>query len=250
MNYEYDGLTINYRIEGKGQPIILLHGWGTNMDTFNNIAKELSSKYEVHQIDLIGFGLTSLPNKSLNVDDYVIFLEDYIKRFKIIKPIILGHSFGGRIAIKYASKTNNLLKLILVDSAGIKKRSTLIKKIKVINFKCKKKWYRLTKNVMAYNKLIRKVGSYDYQMAPDVMKGTLGKVIKEDLTKYLKQVNCETLIIWGRDDKETPYSDALKMHKLIKNSGLVTFDNIGHFPYLENKNYFNKVLKTYLEVKD
>ena len=80
------------------------------------------------------------------------------------------------------------------------------------------------------------------------MKGTLSKVIKEDLKKYLSHISVETLIIWGRDDEETPYTDALYMHKKIPNSGLVTFDDVGHFPYLERKNYFKLVLKKFLEV--
>ena len=139
--------------------------------------------------------------------------------------------------------------MILVDSAGIKKRLSFLSRIKIKIYKLKKWWYKLTKNVVKFNNLINNSGSYDYKMASPVMKQTLVKVINEDLKPYLKKIEVETLIIWGRDDKETPIKDALIMNKLIKNSGLVTLENTGHFPYLENKHTFNIIISNYLGVK-
>ena len=131
----------------------------------------------------------------------------------------------------------------------LKKKINISVKWKIRKYKFKKWWYKKTKNVMAYNKLILNSGSYDYKVAKEAMKGTLTKVIEEDLRKSLKKIKVETLIIWGKEDKETPYKHALIMNKLIKNSGLVTMENTGHFPYLENKRYFNIVMKEYLKVK-
>lgn len=250
MNYIYRGMRIEYDIVGSGNPIILLHGWGTNKNTFTNLCNEIKTKYEVHLIDLIGFGKSDEPYKVLTLDDYVYFLCDYIKRNNIKNPIILGHSFGGRIAIKYTSLFNNVDKLILVDSAGIKKKRNIKKWISIKKYKLKKWFFKLTKNTKAYEKLINSSGSYDYKNASDIMKGTLSKIVNEDLRKHLKDISTETLIIWGKDDKETPYKDALLMNKLLKNSGLVSFDNTGHFPYLENKKEFNIVLKEYLKVNE
>ena len=85
-------------------------------------------------------------------------------------------------------------------------------------------------------------------MASSIMKATLSNITKEDLKDLMKNIKCETLIIWGKDDQETPYKDALKINKLIKNSGLVTLENTGHFPYLENKKQFNKIISEYLQV--
>ena len=82
------------------------------------------------------------------------------------------------------------------------------------------------------------------------MKKTLSIIVKEDLKKHIKRINKETLIIWGQDDKVTPYKDALYLKKHLKNSGLVTFENTGHFPYLENKQRFNLIIKEYLKVNN
>lgn len=248
MNYLYDQLNINYDIIGKGDPIILLHGWGCNYHTFDNLTNILKHKYTLFLIDLPGFGLSDEPRYIYNLDNYVHFLKTFIESLQIESPIILGHSFGGRIALKYASNNKDIKKLILVDSAGIKEKLSIIKKLKIIIFKILKKYYRLTKNIKKYNELTKKYGSNDYINSTNTMKGILSKIIKEDLTKKLKKIDVETLIIWGKLDKTTPYKHALKMNKLIKNSGLVTIDNAGHFPYLERKNYFNIIIKKYLEV--
>ncbi len=248
MEYIYDKLKINYDIKGMGPPLILLHGWGTNLHTFDYVCKYLENSYTIYMIDLPGFGNSDEPRYAYNLSNYVHFLCTFIEELQIDNPIILGHSFGGRIAIKYASINKNIKKLILVDSAGIRKRRTIKQIFNILKYKYLKCYYRKTKNIAKYNQLTSTSGSSDYVASSLVMKGTLSKVIKEDLKKCLPRINVETLIIWGRDDEETPYSDALLMHKKIPNSGLVTFDDVGHFPYLERKNYFKLVLKKYLEV--
>lgn len=247
MYYKYRGLNIAYDVLGKGNPIILLHGWGTSKNTFTSLKEEISKNYEVHALDLIGFGKSDEPFKPYSLNDYVLFLRDYIKNKNIINPIILGHSFGGRIAIKYTSIFKDVSKLILVDSAGIR-RINLSNKFKILKYKVLKKWYKLTSNKKMYNLLINNSGSYDYKLASSVMKQTLSLIVNENLNKHIKKIKTTTLIIWGKNDKVTPYKDALYLKKHIKESKLVSFENTGHFPYLENKEDFNKVVKEFLEV--
>lgn len=247
MYYKYRGLNIAYDVLGKGNPIILLHGWGTSKNTFTSLKEELSKSYEVHALDLIGFGKSDEPFKPYSLNDYILFLRDYIKNKNIINPIILGHSFGGRIAIKYTSIFKDVSKLILVDSAGIR-RINLSNKFKILKYKVLKKWYKLTSNKKMYNLLINNSGSYDYKLSSSVMKQTLSLIVNENLNKHIKKIKTTTLIIWGKNDKVTPYKDALYLKKHIKESKLVSFENTGHFPYLENKEDFNKVVKEFLEV--
>lgn len=249
MIYKYDDLSINYQIYGKGQPLILLHGWGVNFHTFDYLIDYLKDNFTIFAIDLPGFGKSDEPKKPYNLIDYVNCINNFIIELQIDSPIVLGHSFGGRIAIKLvATKNTKISKLILVDSAGIKKRRTLEMNLKILKYKFLKKYYKLKKDATKYNQLIKVNGSPDFVNASNVMKGTMTKVIKEDLRKYIKKIKNETLIIWGKDDKETPYQDALYMNKKIVNSGLVTFDNCGHFPYIEKRRYFHIVIGKYLGV--
>lgn len=248
MDYIYKSKYVYYIKEGSGEPVILLHGWGASCKTFIDTINLLKEKYTVYAIDLPGFGKSVEPNVAYNLDDYVELLEVFIKDKNVVMPIIVGHSFGGRIAIKYASKSKNISKLILIDSAGLKPKNRYLTKIKIAKYKLKKKWYKLRKNVMKYNDLIAHSGSSDYQNASTIMKKTLSYVTSEFLDKYLKKINVETLIIWGTKDIVTPYKDAIKLRKKIKNAGLVSLEGAGHFSYLEARRSYLKVLSTYLGV--
>lgn len=248
MIYKYEHININYDIVGSGDPIILLHGWGTNYDTFNYLTNYLTNYFTVFLIDLPGFGKSDEPPHIYTLDNYLHFLCKFIEELQIEHPIILGHSFGGRIAIKYASVSNNIKKLILVDSAGIKHFKSINTYLKIIKYKYLKFYYRKTKNITKYNQLNKNSGSNDYITLSNTMKGTMTKVLKENLKPRLKKIKTETLLIWGKDDKTTPYVDAKIMNKYISNSGIVSFDNVGHFPYLERKKQFNHIIGTYLGV--
>ena len=129
MYYIHNNLNVYYEKLGRGKEIILLHGWAANNNIYKKIVDRLVSKYSVYLIDLPGFGKSIDLDKEYTLDDYVLFLKKFIETLKIDNPILIGHSFGGRIAIKFSSlyKVN---KLILVDSAGIRHRSmSLYKKI-------------------------------------------------------------------------------------------------------------------------
>lgn len=247
MDYIYKNKYVYFEKTGSGNPIILLHGWAASSTIFESITNILKTKYTIYVIDLPGFGKSEEPDKPYNLDDYVDLLYQFIIDLDIYNPILLGHSFGGRIAIKFAS-LYNVSKLILVDSAGLKQKNFIKTKTKILLYKLKKKYYKITKNVIKYNDLLINSGSTDYKEASVIMKKILVNVTNEYLDKYLKDITCDTLIIWGKKDDVTPYYNAVKLKKKIKNAGLVTLEGVGHFPFIESKKTFNKILKSYLEV--
>ena len=100
----------------------------------------------------------------------------------------------------------------------------------------------------ALNKLQKKFGSADYAAASPVMRGCLVKAVNEDLEPLLSGINAETLLIWGDKDTATPLSDAKKMEKQIKGSGLVVFSGAGHYSFLEQPYLFARVIKSFLNI--
>lgn len=252
MFLEIDGLKIFYNIEGEGNPIVLLHGWGANSDSLYSLFHYFKKKYLVINIDLPGFGKSDTPNKSFDGEDYKNIILKFISNLKLKNFTIIGHSFGGRIGIRIASENPFELKsLILIDSAGIREKKTNKQKISESTFKILKKLTlkiikgKSQEKILDYLRNI--FGSTDYKMQKGIMRDTLVKVVNEDLTSNLKKIKIKTLIIWGEKDKELPIKHAYLMHDLIKNSKLVIIKNAGHFPFLDNTTKVLNSIESFLE---
>ncbi|HHX93883.1 MAG TPA: alpha/beta hydrolase [Tenericutes bacterium] len=241
------GINIRYLQEGTGEDIVILHGWGQRIETMLPIHDFLKENFRVTTLDLPGFGESEEPKSPWNVFDYTKFLETFIKKLELKKPILIAHSFGGRIAIVYSSR-NEIEKLILLSSAGIKS-----KKAMNLFTKIKKKIYKTLIKIPIIKKyedfLKSKIGSHDYRNSSPIMRKVLVHAVEEDLTEFLPKIKAATLLVWGTNDEETPISDARTMEKLIPNSGLVEYPNSGHYAFLENFLNFKKVLANFLNIK-
>lgn len=233
-----------YYIAGKGKPIIILHGWETSFSDFKNITNALKDNYQVIGLDFLGFGNSSEPNRPLTVADYSRHLRVLIKKLKIQNPTFIAHSFGGRVVINYC-RDNSFSKLILVSSAGIRHRS-LKRTYAIYKYKILKRIYKLFSK-KKYEELIKASGSRDYKNASNVMKKTLSNVINYCVKKDLKQIKGRTYLLWGINDEETKYSDALIMKSILKNVTLIPFYHSTHFCYIEEEDKFIREVRKILK---
>jgi pimeloyl-ACP methyl ester carboxylesterase len=120
----YNGIRLHYTLEGAGQPLFLLHGWGCNTETFKLIRGFLEQHFLVVAVDFAGFGQSEEPREVWGVEEYTRSVEALAKEERIENPILVGHSFGGRVSIVFASR-NNTRKIILTDAAGVKPKRSL-----------------------------------------------------------------------------------------------------------------------------
>lgn len=242
---------INYQVAGQGQAILLLHGWGANLQSFKPVYDFLVPHFRVYNIDFPGFGQSAAPQTVWNTQDYAVCIKQFIQQLNIENPILIAHSFGGRVAIRLAAEQQKIAKLILVDSAGIKPKRTIGYYLKIYLYKLIKKIATLPLLNHIFNPLIerakRKLGSTDYQNVSGVMRDILITVVNEDLTLLLPQITTPTLLIWGEHDQATPLSDGQLMEKLIPNAGLVVLKNAGHFAYLDKLNEFLLIIDNFLQ---
>lgn len=229
-----EGINISYDCVGEGVPIILLHGWGANKNTFRSLAEYLSDRFKVYSIDLPGFGDTEI-GLPLNLFEVTDIIHQFCNEMNIDNPILLGHSYGGRIGIIYASKYK-VRKLILVSSAGIKEHLNFKKRMKIKIYKLLKKHH-----------INIKMGSKDYIDSDNVKRRMLIDAVNTDLIREMNKIdNVEVLLIYGENDKTTPLEIARKIEANIKNSALVTIENAEHFPYLEQPTIFKLILDSFL----
>lgn len=249
---EVNGLRLHYDESGPetGTPIVLLHGWGCNHTTLASIRKLLEGKMHVYSFDLPGFGKTPEPDTVWGIEDYTRFTEQAFKALDIENPILLGHSFGGRISILFSSR-NKANKIILVDAAGVKPRHSLKWYFKVYTYKLAKKLYPVFLGKKKAQERIEKArakrGSSDYNNATPMMRAILSKCVNEDLCNVMPLIKAPTLLVWGENDTATPLSDARKMEKLIPDAGLVSFPGCGHYSFLDNPGGFRAVINSFLQ---
>lgn len=247
-----NGLRMHYTDLGQGShTIVLMHGWGCDHTTLATVeATALECGYRVINVDFPGFGKSEEPPEVWGVEQYTQCIEQLIAGLGISAPALLGHSFGGRVGILYASRHPEVSKLILVDAAGIKPRRSFTYYRKVYTFKAIK-WmmYLCLGKSEAERRLDArraKAGSSDYAAASPMMRRILSKVVNEDLTSRLPDIKAPTLLIWGSNDTATPLADARKMERLIPDAGLVAFDGCGHYSFLDNMAGFAAVLRSFL----
>lgn len=246
------GLVTRYKILGKGKPILFLHGWGGSSESFFNLQKFLARHYRTIVLDLPGFGETDFPARAWRVEDYKNFVLAFAERLSSETFYLVGHSFGGRIAILLtALHPEKIEKLVLISSAGIKHEKSpeeraigFVAKLgkRIISLPLVNRLEEPTRYL--FYKLIRR---QDYYLAKGVMKGTVMNVIKEDLAPYLSQISPSTLVIWGEKDEITPIEDAYTMKREIPHAKLEIIKGGSH--YLPRKYprelayYINQFLK-------
>ena len=250
MKILIDNININYEVHGDGKDVLVLHGWGAEIGAVRPIANALSGNFRVWLVDLPGFGESDLPPENWDVYSYADFVKKLVDTLKITDPILIGHSFGGRLSIiLVAKKLLNPPKIILVDSAGIKPKRGADYYFKVYTYKLMKRIAALTGKISKglEDKIKSKFGSSDYKNAAPALRAVFVRVVNEDLTYLLKDITCPTLLFWGENDDSTPLSDAKKMEKLIPDAGIVTVPGGGHFSYLDNPRLFGVVANKFLE---
>lgn len=248
-NIKINGLNFHYTVQGSGSPIVLMHGWGCNLTTLASIEKVAAESHTVYNVDFPGFGESEEPHEVWGVELYTQLIEKFIEAEGIENPILLGHSFGGRVGILYSSR-NKVKKLILVDAAGVKPRRSLKYYFKVYTYKLGKKLMPLIYGKKGAQERIEQMrakrGSSDYNNASPMMRAILSKVVNEDLKHCMPKISAPTLLIWGENDTATPLRDAQIMEKLIPDAGLVSFPGCGHYSFLDNPIQFAAVLRSFI----
>lgn len=251
-SYSYDRITLRYDDDGEGDALLLLHGWGCDRNVWNGIRPILAKHFRVISVDFAGFGRSDEPQSVWGVEEYTRSIEALVAEIGAQRPILVGHSFGGRVAILFASR-NAVSRVILTDAAGIKPRRPLSYYYKVYSYKAMKRLLPLLVGGNRARQLIEqrraKVGSADYNNASPMMRAILSKCVGEDLCRVMPAIEAPTLLFWGDRDTATPIADAHRMKKLIPDAGLVVAEGCGHFAMTENFPLFAAAVGRFLNIE-
>jgi pimeloyl-ACP methyl ester carboxylesterase len=221
------------QLGNSDRQIVMLHGWGQNLQSLQPMGELLAAKDKVHIIDLPGFGKSAPPPEDWDTTQYADRICQYLDDNGIAQADMLGHSFGGRVSIRLAHKYPSRVRSItLINSGGLQRQRTLKQSLR-------SQWVRNMRNSFKLSPLYRdelltwhtqKYGSRDYLNAGK-LQGTLVKTVSEDVTEIVKQIPLPVLLLWGEADTETPVEMGHRYHSLFPNSQLITIPNRDHFMF-------------------
>lgn len=246
MKVLVNGLNVYFEAFGGGPPLVLLHGWGANHLIWQNLLPHLTAyTYQYLALDLPGFGQSGPLPKPFNTNDYAEVVAGFIQELELKEPTLLGHSLGGKIALSYALD-HPLKKLILIDSAGIKRRSLRTKTILLAA-----RFLKLINNQQLNSFLLPLKSSWqsaDYrQIEEGTLRHTFRLIVEEDFENQLQRIKVPTLLVWGSNDPETPLRDAAIMKREIINSQLKVIPESGHFPFLDHPQVVARLIGDFLK---
>ena len=214
-----------------------MHGWGGEIASFKGLADRLSSDFRVILIDLYGFGKTPHPPHPLTIVDYADGVRDLLSDIQADDAVLVGHSFGGRVAMRLAARDPRVTGLVLIDSAGILPHRGL-------RYHCKVAAYKIAKK-LRLKRLPQ--GSEDYRRLSGVMKVTFVNVVNESSEKDALAIAVPTILLWGNKDKDTPLYMCRRLNALISGSEMIVLNGCGHFSYLDRPDFSYRVIRAFRE---
>jgi pimeloyl-ACP methyl ester carboxylesterase len=215
-------------------PLLILHGWGQDLEAMRPLGERLAWHRQVHLLDLPGFGRSPWSGENWDTRDYARCVLAYLDHVGLAQIDLLGHSFGGRIGLRVASEwPARLHRLVLMNAAGLPRRRTLQQRLRVWAIRTLGRGFRLlpatwSTTLLAWHR--QRYGSRDYQSA-GVLRGTFVKVVNEDQTANAARIKAPTLVLWGGRDQETPVEMAQRFGRLIPHAEVVVLPEQDHFPF-------------------
>lgn len=265
------GHKIRFTEKGKGPPLVLLHGMGGSLEWWEYNLDFFSRKYRTIAFDFPGFGFSSKSNLQFSVDSSSDFIASFMDVFQLPKASLIGNSMGGLFAfLTAASQPDRIDKLVLVDNVGFGLKLSFPLRLGTV-FPFGELALSIRNDLIARTFLARLF--YDSKKIPSHLIPTVLKIfnipqtrkvclqvlrsgvnlkgLKEEIwLKVLDKASSlphKTLIVWGKNDKVVPLSQAYIGKKMIKNSQLHIFERCGHLPQVECFEEFNRIVLDFLE---
>lgn len=242
-------LRIHYRDEGTGDAIVLVHGTGASLHTWDAWAQEMSQTHRVIRLDLPAYGLTGKdPKKRYSSKDYVDLIDAFLKELNVNQFHLAGNSLGGLVSWLYASyHPDKVQKLILIDPSGFpsKKSPMVISLAKtpginmLIRYVTPKAFIKKNLKEVYYNPDLISTQIldryYELTLAPGNRTAFIdrAKIEREDYTDRLGLITNPTLILWGAEDAWIPLKNAYRFEEKIATSTVVVMKETGHLPMEE-----------------
>ena len=232
MNITVNGISCEYELYRTDSPdtVLFLHGWGGDLRSFAGVYKAMCGL----NMTCLNLAFPPIVPPDWGIYEYAAYVKDVTAALKIENPVTVGHSFGGRVGIILAAQ-GACKKLVLVDSAGMKPRLSIKKKMRIAAYR----------RAVKHGKSLDGFGSADYNNVDMSMRGVFVRVVNTHLESLLPYIRCKTMLFWGRNDKDTPLYMAKRLRRGIADSKLVVVCG-GHYAYIDAHYAFIQSLKNFI----
>lgn len=273
QSYRYsESVSINFEVHGRGRRrMLLLHGFGASLETWRDIMPWLEENYCVYLLDLKGFGLSSKPaDHSYSPDEQARIVAAFIKFQKLTDVILVGHSYGGTVAImtylsfKDGHDANPITSLILIDSPGYPQQfpffvsilrqpliNRMVLSIVPAGLRARYTLQRIffDSSMIGPDRVTRYARFFDLPGSHDAIISSAKQIIPKDLNvlvKRIPEIAIPVLIIWGENDPVVPLTTAFRLNKDILGSQLQIISRCGHVPHEEKPNETSRIIRSFL----
>ena len=223
---------LNYELRGSGErTIVFLHGWGLDGSVFDKLIGKFDEGTKILNLDFFSFGKSDKGEEWFDTYEYAYHIFLLINELDLKDVVLVGHSFGGRVAIILSSVFGiNIHCVTLMASAGIN-RFNLKKNIKIYFYKITK--FFVNKKLLP-RKYLQKFGSADYKKLDTNDQKIFIRVVNQDLRYLLKKIKCNVILMWDKKDDITPYWICKKLYKGLSNRNIFLFNNGKHLFFIYN----------------
>jgi pimeloyl-ACP methyl ester carboxylesterase len=229
--FEHGGGTLVDETFGDSQArhMLFLHGWGANRENLRGVAVLFQHQYQIHLIDLPGFGDTPVPPTDWGTPNYTDLVQQYIAS-RIAGPMILvGHSFGGRVALRLGARHLPWVRgIVLMGTPGLPAEGFSYRMVRRWAIRTLRRFLTIARPFLGQAPLdwhTRRFGSRDY-LAAGELRPILVRTVNEDLTECARTVGSPVLLLYGGEDTETPPALAFRYKALM--DGRATVEVLPH----------------------
>jgi pimeloyl-ACP methyl ester carboxylesterase len=249
---DIDGLRLQFRLRGVGDPLLLLHGWGGSSLSFMSVAADLEQRFRVLAPDLPGFGFSEAPPSAWGSAEYARAVAVLPRAAGFGAVDVVGHSFGGKVALALATGYPELVRrLVIVGSPIVRLPAEGSVRSRSLAYSALRGVARalppLRGRILDWGR--NRFGSADYRAAGP-LRPTLVRVVNEDWRPALPAVHAPVLLLWGEDDTEVPLRVAEEALKELPNARLTVIGGAGHFPFLDKPREFSEAVIDFLSADD
>jgi pimeloyl-ACP methyl ester carboxylesterase len=228
LKVNVNGWQAHYLKAGRGRPVVLIHGGASDARDWTEPMAVLADRYSLYALDLLGYGLSERNESGYYLSNYTDFLLGFIDTLKLDKPVLAGHSLGGRFCLDVAIKDpSKVSKLVLIDTTGLGSMSAFGTALQYL-FWGFRKVFRLKQPFPTF--LLKPGEKFDHNY--------------DDELRHLK---VPTLIIWKSLDPYLPSAIGRRAAKMIPDSKLVLMHGWGHAPHKKSPKAFSKILADFLD---